>query len=101
MRDAEARETCVKPGVLVIHNRYRQAGGEDTMVRAEVALLRQRGHRVLEYARNNAEIDEFGPSAQGCAAAERDVEPASLCRTAAVDSSWSARMWCTAITCCR
>ena len=50
-----------QPGVLVIHNRYRQAGGEDTMVRAEVALLRQRGHRVLEYARNNAEIDEFGP----------------------------------------
>ena len=49
-----------KPGVLVIHNRYRQAGGEDTMVRAEVALLRQHGHRVTEFARDNAAIDGFG-----------------------------------------
>ena len=49
-----------KPGVLVIHNRYQQAGGEDTMVRAETTLLRQYGHRVTEYARNNAVIREFG-----------------------------------------
>ena len=50
-----------KPSVLVIHNRYRQQGGEDTVVRAEAALLRQHGHRVLQYARDNAEIDRFGP----------------------------------------
>ena len=49
-----------KAGVLVIHNRYRQAGGEDTVVRAEVALLRQRGHRVTEYVRDNTAIDRFG-----------------------------------------
>lgn len=49
-----------KAGVLVIHNRYRQAGGEDTVVRAEVALLRQRGHRVTEYVRDNTTIDGFG-----------------------------------------
>jgi len=49
-----------KPGVLVIHNFYRQAGGEDTVVRAEVALLRQHGHRVVEYVRDNAAIDGFG-----------------------------------------
>jgi glycosyltransferase involved in cell wall biosynthesis len=46
-----------KPGVLVIHNRYRQAGGEDAVVRAEIALLRQRGHRVTEFVRDNAEIE--------------------------------------------
>lgn len=49
-----------KPGVLVIHNRYQQAGGEDAVVRAEIALLRQHGHRVTEFARDNASIDGFG-----------------------------------------
>ena len=49
------------PGVLVIHNRYRQAGGEDTVARAEVALLRQHGHRVIEYVRDNAEIETLSP----------------------------------------
>lgn len=46
--------------VLVIHNRYQQAGGEDAVVRAEVALLRQHGHRVVEYIRHNSEIAKFG-----------------------------------------
>ena len=50
------RKSCV----LVIHNRYRQAGGEDTMVRAEVALLRQHGHRVVEYVRENDAIERYG-----------------------------------------
>jgi glycosyltransferase involved in cell wall biosynthesis len=48
-----------KPGVLVIHNRYQQAGGEDVVVRAEVALLRQSGHRVTEFVRHNAEIGRY------------------------------------------
>jgi glycosyltransferase involved in cell wall biosynthesis len=49
-----------KPGVLVIHNRYRQAGGEDAVVAAEIALLRQHGHRVTEYVRDNTAIGELG-----------------------------------------
>lgn len=49
-----------KPGVLVIHNRYQQAGGEDAVVRAEVALLRRNGHRVIQYVRKNADIGDFG-----------------------------------------
>ena len=61
MRDAEVQAKVCKPGVLVIHNRYQQAGGEDAVVRAEVALLRQRGHRVTEFTRDNAAIDRFGP----------------------------------------
>ena len=32
--------------VLIVHNRYRQAGGEDTVVAAERGLLASRGHRV-------------------------------------------------------
>jgi glycosyltransferase involved in cell wall biosynthesis len=32
--------------VLVVHNIYREAGGEDAVVELEVALLRKRGHAV-------------------------------------------------------
>ena len=48
-----------RPSVLVIHNRYLEPGGEDEVVRAEIALLRQHGHRVLQYARHNREIAGF------------------------------------------
>lgn len=46
--------------VLVIHNHYQQPGGEDSAVRAEVDLLRGRGHRVLLYTRHNSEIAGYG-----------------------------------------
>lgn len=49
-----------RPGILVIHNRYLESGGEDSVVNAEIALLRSRGHRVLQYARHNREIAHFG-----------------------------------------
>jgi len=32
--------------ILFVHNRYQQAGGEDGVVRAEVSLLRAKGHEV-------------------------------------------------------
>ena len=49
-----------KPSVLVIHNHYQQRGGEDTVVGAEVELLRRAGHRVVQYTRQNAEIFRYG-----------------------------------------
>jgi glycosyltransferase involved in cell wall biosynthesis len=42
--------------VLVVHNAYQQAGGEDAVVRAETALLRARGDIVQSYARSNDEL---------------------------------------------
>ena len=42
--------------VLIVHNAYLQRGGEDVVVEAEVDLLRKRGHEVLLYRRDNAEI---------------------------------------------
>jgi len=42
--------------ILVVHNRYLYRGGEDTVVDAEVNLLRQRGHQVWVYSRDNTEI---------------------------------------------
>lgn len=42
--------------LLVVHNTYRHKGGEDTVVDAEVALLRNRGHEVELFTRNNDSI---------------------------------------------
>lgn len=42
--------------ILVIHNRYRQRGGEDVVVESETALLRARGHDVLLYERDNESV---------------------------------------------
>jgi glycosyltransferase involved in cell wall biosynthesis len=42
--------------ILVVHNRYLYRGGEDTVVDAEVNLLRQRGHHVWVYSRDNTDI---------------------------------------------
>ena len=46
--------------VLVIHNRYQQPGGEDAAVHAEMELLRNTGHRVVPYIRDNSEIAGYG-----------------------------------------
>ena len=46
--------------VLVAHNAYRLAGGEDAVVAAEVGLLRRHGHSVIELCRDNSEIDGIG-----------------------------------------
>ena len=42
--------------ILVVHNRYHYRGGEDTVVDAEVALLRRHGHQVMLYTRDNREL---------------------------------------------
>ncbi len=46
--------------VLVAHNAYRHAGGEDSVVASEIALLRRHGHAVIELRRDNDEIDGIG-----------------------------------------
>jgi glycosyltransferase involved in cell wall biosynthesis len=42
--------------ILVVHNAYQQHGGEDIVVAAEPALLRDRGHEVISYRRSNDEL---------------------------------------------
>jgi glycosyltransferase involved in cell wall biosynthesis len=44
--------------ILIAHNSYQQAGGEDAVVSAEIDLLRAHGNEVLTYHRNNNEIIE-------------------------------------------
>ena len=46
--------------VLIIHNSYRQPGGEDILVEQERALLQHSGHEVIEYRRSNHETNILG-----------------------------------------
>jgi glycosyltransferase involved in cell wall biosynthesis len=46
--------------ILIAHNIYQQAGGEDRCVAAEVAMLRAHGHEVTEYYAHNDAIDGMG-----------------------------------------
>jgi glycosyltransferase involved in cell wall biosynthesis len=45
--------------VLVVHNRYQQAGGEDAVVRDEMRMLRERGVQVELYERHNEQVAEL------------------------------------------
>jgi len=45
--------------VLLIHNKYRLAGGEDTLAVNDAAMLTEHGHRVTEYIKDNSDIDGF------------------------------------------
>ena len=47
-----------KKTVLMVHNFYQIGGGEHTVFRNEVDLLRENGHRVIEYTRSNDELKE-------------------------------------------
>lgn len=42
--------------VLVVHNAYQHRGGEDSVVEAEIAMLRSHGHEVATYFRSNDDI---------------------------------------------
>jgi glycosyltransferase involved in cell wall biosynthesis len=46
--------------ILLVHNRYLHAGGEDAAFLQESALLRRHGHDVAEYLQDNLRIDRIG-----------------------------------------
>ena len=51
--------------VLVAHNSYQHAGGEDAVFDNEARLLRQSGHEVREYLDDNHRIAEFSSTRLG------------------------------------
>lgn len=59
-----------EPGmrILQVHTRYREAGGEDTVVAAEAELLRRAGHEVVTYEAAN-------PGGSGAATAALAAAP--------------------------
>lgn len=49
--------------ILILHNEYQQAGGEDVVVRAESQLLRRRGYRVHVETVSNHQINSLASKA--------------------------------------
>ena len=45
--------------ILIVHNRYQSPGGEDSVVNAEIQLLKDFGHDVSFYERHNSEINSL------------------------------------------
>lgn len=45
--------------ILLVHNKYKQPGGEDVVFEQERQLLAVAGHHVLTYCRSNQEIGEL------------------------------------------
>ncbi len=69
--------------ILIAHNAYQQRGGEDMVVEAEIALLRDHGHRVQVYAQHNDALKHMSQAAAAVTAiwsarSTRDI--ARLCR---------------------
>ncbi|MEH7111505.1 glycosyltransferase [Neobacillus niacini] len=52
-------KTISKPKILIVHNYYQIPGGEDTVVANETKLLKQKGHEVVFYSRNNSELKDL------------------------------------------
>ena len=50
------RNQVSKLKVLIAHNAYQHRGGEDSVVEAEIAMLRSYGHEVVTYFRSNDDI---------------------------------------------
>jgi glycosyltransferase involved in cell wall biosynthesis len=46
--------------ILLVHNSYRQPGGEDQVFEAEAALLEEHGHQVFRLTKHNGDISELG-----------------------------------------
>lgn len=45
--------------ILIVHNKYKQNGGEDVVVENETKLLREMGYTVFRYIRSNDELDSM------------------------------------------
>jgi glycosyltransferase involved in cell wall biosynthesis len=56
-----------QPGIVLVHNRYRQAGGEDEVFEAEAALLESRGHQLERFTVDNRDLREHNPIAMAAA----------------------------------
>lgn len=45
--------------VLIVHNEYQYAGGEDVVVQQDAKMLEKHGHQVFFYRRNNDELKHY------------------------------------------
>jgi glycosyltransferase involved in cell wall biosynthesis len=69
--------------ILIAHNAYQQRGGEDMVVEAEIALLREYGHEVEVYRQHNDALKDMSRAAAavGTVWSQHSArEVAALCR---------------------
>lgn len=78
--------TTVPRRVLVVHNRYQIAGGEDSAVDGEIRLLRARGHHVDVALEDNDSIAGFGAKLKTLAAVRGDSRRAEWMRALLEDT---------------
>jgi len=74
--------------ILIAHNAYQQRGGEDMVVDAEIALLREHGHEVQLYRQHNDALKDMSRTAAavGTVWSQRSArEVDELCRSFAPD----------------
>ena len=75
--------------ILLLHNRYRQRGGEERSVTEQAALLRERGHRVEVLERSSEALDRAGGRARAAHAllrgGESEQDVAALVRRLGVE----------------
>jgi glycosyltransferase involved in cell wall biosynthesis len=45
--------------IILVHNSYREPGGEDTIFKQECQLLQDAGHKIIVYRRSNLEIKSY------------------------------------------
>src|SRR5438105_15309825 len=65
--------------VLLLHNRYREPGGEERSVSEIEALLRARGHRVERFERSSAALEgSRGRLRAGAAMVRGGLDPAEV-----------------------
>jgi glycosyltransferase involved in cell wall biosynthesis len=50
--------------ILLVHNIYQQAGGEDVVFDQELQLLERHGHQVVTYLRSNHELEQLSAIGQ-------------------------------------
>ena len=70
--------------ILVVHNRYRFRGGEDSVYESECAMLEKAGHRVVRYEKTNGDIRENGLFRKLALAARTIWNPATFREVAAL-----------------
>jgi glycosyltransferase involved in cell wall biosynthesis len=58
-----SRRSPRRPKVLVVHNFYQQAGGEDGVFADEAKLLESRGHAVIRFSVHNDQVKDRSPMA--------------------------------------
>lgn len=79
---SSTRSNGMRMKIVIAHNAYRFAGGEDAVVEAEASMLRDHGHEVVLYQRHNDELESMSKAAAAAAAIwshRSSSEMADLC----------------------